>query len=228
MLPKPRSYLEGVKLTPEMQEKVLSVMKWARQIARAHSFALLRSLGRRPAGFAQMLEDAEQEAMLGACRAAFDHDPTKGAMSTYSWWHIRQALQRGRSFWTCMADTLGPRFRSGRRSARKAHRFYMISDFDKGQTNDEMPFDISDDGRQDVLRRLYEAALDEETLALLRSVVPQRWWDIVWKRMNGDTLETIGREFGVTRERIRQIEVAALHRFRLVNRIRGMIEAEDV
>ncbi len=64
----------------------------------------------------------------------------------------------------------------------------------------------------------FVAALHFDVRACAKRIVValfknKREFDIVYRRANGDTLEEIGREFGVTRERIRQLEAKAGDRF---------------
>jgi hypothetical protein len=46
--------------------------------------------------------------------------------------------------------------------------------------------------------------------------LPVRWAYVLDERMNGTRLEALGRMMGVTKERVRQIEIAALTRLRLI------------
>lgn len=76
-----------------------------------------------------------------------------------------------------------------------------------------------DTGRPRVLiarnRPIHADALHAEEIASLRlaiAALPEREHEVIKSRMNGETLQAIGKRIGITRERVRQIETQALRK----------------
>lgn len=65
----------------------------------------------------------------------------------------------------------------------------------------------------------FDAAAAAEDVERVRSAIdrlPPRWGDVMRFRLDGRTLTDVGRIVGVTRERVRQIEIKATERLRLM------------
>lgn len=68
-----------------------------------------------------------------------------------------------------------------------------------------------------------ERLQQEQQLATLRDGLPAREFEVLWRRARDETLAQIGDSLGVTRERVRQIEVSATRKAkRLLQRLEAM------
>ncbi len=61
-------------------------------------------------------------------------------------------------------------------------------------------------------RQIFSAAVLEGRG--VRDSYEEKYWEVVTRRTGGETLDSIGQSYGVTRERVRQIEAACMKRFR--------------
>jgi len=183
-----------------------------------HNLRLVVWLARKWRGRGLEIADLVQEGIFGLMTAADRYDPSRGnRFTTFAYWWILQGVTRA-LFNGCnlirwpvyKAPELMKAFREGRREGLDAGEqppirvpipLYLPHN-DEGD-----PFDI---------------LLAMETVAGVREVLsdlkPQQL-EVVNRRFGIDsgeeeTLEQIGQDFGVSRERIRQIEAKSLKRLR--------------
>lgn len=160
--------------------------------------------------WAQVTDDSTQAGMLGLIRAAQKYDPAMGyAFSTYATYWIRQKVGNHRK-----NDALIriPRHVSDGRSrkefkelaARSARIETIAQRGEEMRTNEPA---VTDDIDADAGDR---AAAVRSAVASL----PDRDHEVVARRMRGESTKAIGDSFGVSRERVRQIEIRALARLR--------------
>jgi len=128
------------------------------------------------------LQDATDEAVDGVYQAIWKFDPQKGAsLETFAWSCASHQIGRA-------AQLLRFECRDRRRHAKDVDVYSL-----------EIP--IRDTG----MDRMESREEFDQVMDLVRS--KGRLGDIlIRRRLDGETLESIGRDYGVTRERIRQIE----------------------
>jgi RNA polymerase primary sigma factor len=164
-------------------------------------------------------EDAEQAGCLGLLRAAELWDARRGVgFNTYAVKWIEQALRR--ESYHCHAVRV-PDYLAGR---KKSAASKCRADADRALACQQFPWRWGGDGplpgeyepadrhegpEEEAARR--EAA---DTLDRLLRALPGRWRDLLLRRAGGQTLQQIADAFGVSRERVRQIEGKALARAR--------------
>lgn len=142
-------------------------------------------------------EDALQEAAIAFIGAVRCFDPSRGVkLITYASFRVRARVEREirrRRGAACVPVNATGEAADLARSA--------------GADLDACPRDASDEpGPEELLSRA-------EVRRAVASL-PQRERIVVQRRMQGETLETIAADFGVTRERVRQIENKAHERLR--------------
>ncbi len=146
-------------------------------------------------------EDLAQEGVVGLLDAARRFEPQRGyRFSTYAtWWithRVQQAVQRARrARWLPNHEAPAP-------------RSLPVGTLD-GPLAKILP-DRGGTPETATLARLRGQRL----LAALRSL-PAREVTILWRhRVDGETLTQIGRDLGLSRERVRQLEALAIRRLR--------------
>lgn len=184
-----------VPLTPEQQATV------AANRGLAWAFAQRYTSAARAIGMA--FEDVVGHAYIGLCVAAQQHDPAKGAFSTWAWWRMRSTVSRAVE------------------AAGRAHdRALLASQVGDGDFLDAFTADVPDPADQVEAAELPDVGLALDQLPpRLRTVLVQRFG------LDGQgvrTLQAVGEALGVTRERVRQLEGEALvEMFRALRRARG-------
>ncbi len=159
--------------------------------------------------------DCEQAGSEGAMHAIRKFDPTTGTkLITYATWWIYQALGRMRQD----ADVIHRPQNVRGWQTTKSLDVPMGNDAD-GATLATTIESRDGDVIEEVARR--EAA---ERLKPLLKVLPERTRTIMLLRYRGMTLEEVGAEVGVSRERVRQIEARALVKLKIKAAQLGMVD----
>lgn len=172
-----------IPLTPEQQAVVAANRGLAWRFAQRYITAA-RSIG-------MAFEDVVGHAYVGLCVAAQQHNPAKGAFSTWAWWRMRSVVSRA-------VD----------RHGRAHDRVLLASQLGDGDFLDSFAGASEDPADQVEAGELPDvgAALDELP-PRLRTVLVQRFGlDGAGRR----TLRETAGGLGVTRERVRQLEDDAL------------------
>lgn len=74
--------------------------------------------------------------------------------------------------------------------------------------------DYVTDEEQDSHEEIERRQVSEKVLEYINQKLPAREADILFRRADGQTLDDIGREYGICRERVRQLESKAIRRLR--------------
>ena len=151
-------------------------------------------------------DDLVGQAFVGAIKGVDSFDPSKGRLTTNAAWKIRSTLSRLVRDNTVIhipeylfAESDGT---PGMLPVRSTDTLLI----------EEMPVD--DQWRDDQRRREDREEAQEHVGQLLQCLPPHEL-DVIKRRFwDGQTLKEIGRDYGVTRERIRQIEKVAIERMR--------------
>jgi RNA polymerase sigma factor (sigma-70 family) len=139
-------------------------------------------------------DDAFQIACLGLMRAAETYDPDRGPFATYAWnWLWQNLLNANRE---AAPVHVPPKVWQNHKPTRCA---LPVRRFDDGNEQDMLP--APDERTEDV------------ALALVHiERLPPQWRYVLRRRLAGFTLKEIGASMGVSRERVRQVQSAALRR----------------
>lgn len=153
------------------------------------------------------LEDLVQEGALGLMRAARLFDPELGVkFSTYASIWIRSHMQKA-------LDKAKPR--SKNRAGKAPERAHLSLDKTVREGELETYHDIVPDPNAPNPEAI--AAANQAKTRLRKAIAglpKQQERRVMTRRMRGDTFEAIALDFGVTRQRIQQIEAKAIERLR--------------
>lgn len=114
----------------------------------------------------------------------------------------------------------------GKKKQKILEDYTLLTDFiflDEDQEDSFRTEFLADKGKS-----LLDALMDTQRRQIINGqlkCLKERELFVLNKRMFGETLETIGQEIGVTRERVRQIEKRALSKLKKPHRKRVMMEA---
>jgi RNA polymerase primary sigma factor len=174
------------------------------ELVRRHQ-PLVRMFAARQSRGTLPLDELVQEGNLGLLRAIEKFDPAAGTrFATYALWWIRAYVWR----------YLNGARSSVRQRSGKAALADASLDVPLGEEGDATWLDRLEDEGPGPYDRLAEAQGGAEVrgaLAKVRGRIGNIGWDVIHSRLQQDppdTLEQIGRRWGVSRERVRQVEVA--------------------
>ncbi len=147
-----------------------------------------------------------------------------GVLRALEKWDVAKAAESGTGFLTYAAFWIFSSMQSYARSELRGP-VQLPKDVNRphGFAGLDEPMYSSDDSLtlQDVLAApTLEVGMPETDVRNLRAladvVLTPRERDIVWRMMEGDTLENVGKTYGLTRERIRQLKVKALAKLKKI------------
>lgn len=172
-------------------------------------------------------DDCLQMALIGLCAAARGYKEELGfAFTTYARYGVMTWLRRGERLND--PEHLGPGWNKvyncdSTKQNRRGARVFMFSEI--AAATSDSPTNIEDlmvnKGFDDQARLLEIIQLPD--VKDLEKMLPPRWWHVIWGRANGKTLDSLGKELGITMERARQIEKQAIHRLSLLPAVRGIL-----
>lgn len=161
-------------------------------------------------------DDLFQEAMIAAWKSLRVYDPEKarfvGLARNAARWRLSELNRSAHSLVKRSQGQTGPKPVVVRHGGTQKQRGPFDPQRGRGFGSSHAPWDC----KRIAESRMVEARdrrLESSVASALRTL-SEREQQILHKRYLGDTLQEVGDSYGLTRERIRQIEKKALHRLR--------------
>ena len=216
----------------ELSNRVQEGDEEAKNILAESNLRLVVSIAKRYVGRGLLFLDLIQEGNIGLMKAVDKFDSARGyKFSTYATWWIRQAITRAIAdqartirIPVHMVETINKL-----REIIKVAQEPLSLEIPIGKEEDSRLGDFIEDKDADApVMTVAHELLREDLHEVLGSLSP-RERDVLRLRFGMDdgrqrTLEEVGQLFGVTRERIRQIEAKALRKLRHPNRSKRLKE----
>ena len=165
--------------------------------------------------------DLIQDGNVGLIRALETWEPGTAKFTTYAWYWIRQSLQRAvqmRGRTIRLPVYIYEQRRKWDRSQWELNELHAAVHRRVASLTDGVSFrggkaiplaDILGDHRQDNPHREMVRRETIEDVRRKMATMDERLQDILYRRVMGETLEEIAPSYGVTRERVRQLEQRA-------------------
>ncbi len=188
------------------EQLILSCLPWAFKISKRYWNRSLPT------------EDIAQYAMWGIIEAVETFDPARGRLTTWASWHVRKRIKHGIANDAYAVRLPQNVFYDGKRTSAACRE--KADTVRKGVRC----IDVLDQGEDEALQYEDSTAVDADEADWVRSrreqveramgSLDERQQEVIRLRYQGMTLRAVGKELGVSRERVRQVQVVAMEKLR--------------